>query len=231
MIVLYSGRPGSGKSYHSLKRIRRALKKGRDVIANFEVNCDDNWKGRFTYLPNSSVTAGNLVAIASDYWNSHQFKEDGLLAVFDEAQLLWNSRNWKDSDRMSFLEFMSQHRKYGYEILLIAQADIMIDKQFRTLIEFECNHKKVASFGALAKFMRICAGGELFYAKTTYYQQNLKVDGEWIRYSPKIARMYDSYKTFDKAQALGALAPPPALTDGFGESDDVQITKSSVFQS
>lgn len=197
-IVLFSGRPGSGKSYDAMRHIRNALKyQKKDVIANFEVNAHESWKGTFTYLPNSGITAANIVSIARDYWADRDFKEDGLLLALDECQLLFNSRTWNSSDRMSFLELMSQHRKYGLKIILIAQSDIMIDKQFRALIEYETNHRKLGNYGKFGFILNLIMLGGMFYSCTYYYAQKVKVGGEWFRYNKKIAKMYDSYKTFE----------------------------------
>ena len=188
-IYLYTGTPGSGKSLHAARTIRNQLKRGGDVIANFEVVCDDSWKGNFTYLPNNSVSAGNLVALARDYWAGRQFKEDGLLVVIDEAQLLYNSRNWQESGRMEMLEFMSQHRKYGIKLIMVTQADIMIDRQFRTLVEYECNHRKVSNIGLGGKLISLFAFGEIFYCCVTYYMQKMKVDGYFFRYRKSLGNM------------------------------------------
>lgn len=208
-IWLYSGTPGSGKSLDAMRKIKNALKyQKKDVIANFEVIVDESWKGNFTYLPNNELSAANLVNFAVDYWSSRKFKEDGILLVLDEAQLLWNSRNWQDKSRMSFLQFMSQHRKYGYKIILIAQSDIMIDKQFRTLIEYECNHRKLGNYGKFGFFFKLLFLGEIFYSCTYYYMQNVKVGGEWFRYNKKVASMYNSYTTFDLVESDGAQCAP-----------------------
>lgn len=214
-IVLFSGRPGSGKSYDAMRHIRNALRyQKKDVIANFEVNADERWKGHFTYLPNSGITAGNIVALARDYWAGRDFKENGLLLALDECQLLFNSRTWQSSDRMEFLELMSQHRKYGLKIILIAQSDIMIDKQFRALIEYETNHRKLGNYGKFGFILNLLLFGGVFYACTYYYAQKVKVGGEWFRYSKKIAKMYDSYKTFEQKtgaeDANASIAPAPA---------------------
>lgn len=224
-IVLFSGRPGSGKSYDAMRQIRNALKfQKKDVIANFEVNCDENWKGNFTYLPNSEISARNITDLASDYWASRDFKEDGLLLAIDECQLLFNSRTWSSPERMSFLELMSQHRKYGLKIILIAQSDIMIDKQFRALIEYETNHRKLGNYGKFGFILNLIMLGGMFYACTYYYAQKVKVGGEWFRYSKKIARMYDSYKTFEQISG-GADANAPATA---GTANDIIVQNHAI---
>lgn len=208
MISLYTGRPGSGKSLNAVRCIRRFLKIYKsDVVANFEVVPDEDWQGNFTYMPNSSVTVGNLVAFARDYWSSRSFKEDGFLVVLDEAQLLFNSRNWQDSNRMEFLELLSQHRKYGMKIIMIAQADIMIDKQFRSLVEVEVNHRKVSSFGLGGLLTRYLTFGEVFYAYEKYYGTNVKIGGEFFRYKKALGQMYNSYTTFEQMREAAKAAP------------------------
>lgn len=203
-ICIYTGRPGSGKSLHAARLIINALKNDkRPVLTNFEVKHDENWRGRATCVENRVLTADYLVCFARDTWRVHEFKEDGILLVIDEAQLLFNSRNWQDSNRMEFLQFMSQHRKYGYQIVLIAQSDIMIDKQFRTLIEYETIHRKVSNYGAFGGFIKFLAMREVFVTSTYYYEQkNHRVDSTWYFYSKKAASIYDSYKSFDMANDL-----------------------------
>lgn len=196
-ISLYTGTPGSGKSLHATRLIRDTLKiKKQDVISNYGVVCDGKWSGNFNYVPNNQLSVDWLVSYAYDYWNSRSFKEDGLLLVIDECQLLFNSRNWQDANRMQWLEFFSQHRKYGYKVVLIAQNDIMIDKQFRTLIEYEVNHRKAGNYGMFGAILKVLALGELFYCCRYYYMQGQKLDGQFMRFSKKISKMYNSYDTF-----------------------------------
>lgn len=214
MIELYTGTPGSGKSLDAACEIRAALKSGKPVVANFEVVKDESWSGDFTYMPNSGVTVGNLVNISRDYWAGREFKENGILLVLDECQLLFNSRRWnQDSNRMEFLEFMSQHRKYGYRIILVCQADIMIDRQFRSLVEYECNHRKISNYGILGMIVKLFAFGELFYCCESLYAAKLKTGGRFFRYSKKLGAMYDSYSKFQNP-AGAAVAAPAALEAG-----------------
>ena len=203
-IYLYSGRPGNGKSFCACKAIYDTLKyKKQDVIANFGVVVNENWRGNFTYLQNNELSPYWLVDYASNYWNGRRFKEDGLLLVIDECQLLFNSRSWNDKDRMQWIEFFSQHRKFGYKVILIAQDDVMIDKQFRTLIEYDVNHRKAINYGLFGLLMTILAFGTVFYQCTYYYMQKVKVDGKFVRYSKRIARMYNSYDSFKQLKDNG----------------------------
>ena len=201
-IELYSGTPGSGKSLDACRTIRRQLKRGGKVITNFKVRKDEDCKGSIDYIPNNELNPGIITSIALDYWSSKPFKEDGILLVVDECQLLWNSRLWNsDPFRMQWLELMSQHRKFGLRIILICQSDIMIDRQFRTLIEYEVKHIKVGNLGFVGKLMKVFTFGELFYAKQIYYGEKVKVDSYFFRYSKKIGSMYDTLTTFAQLSA------------------------------
>ena len=52
MIYLYTGTPGSGKSYHAAEVVDRALRRKVPVIANFQVNLNPKkHKGEFVYIP------------------------------------------------------------------------------------------------------------------------------------------------------------------------------------
>lgn len=206
-IYLYSGTPGSGKSLHAVRDIRDSLKwKKQLVITNFQVVVDERWKGDYVYCPNDLLRPGSLVLWAVDYWNSGRarFKEDSILLVIDECQLLFNSRSWNDKDRMDWIEFFSQHRKYGYKIIFIAQYDAMIDKQIRSVIEYEVNHRKFGNFGTFGAVLS-APFGQLFIAVTRYYMMSARLGAQWFKYSKSLSRMYNSYQTFQQVQSRPAL--------------------------
>ena len=162
VIDLYTGTCGSGKSLHAAKDIRYYLNKPRGadkpVIANFMVETAFVKRPQaFTYMSNQDMTPDALMAFADDYWSSgvRPFSEDYIELVIDECAVIFNSRRWSDKgrvgrrdSRMDWLEFMSQHRKYGYHITLISQSSKMIDNQFRMCCDTEVNHRRVSSFGA-----------------------------------------------------------------------------------
>ena len=59
MIECYTGVPGSGKSYHTAKRIYDALRSGQNVITNLNINTNlivpkspKKPLGHFIYVPN-----------------------------------------------------------------------------------------------------------------------------------------------------------------------------------
>lgn len=204
MIYLYSGTPGSGKSYHATYDIFVKLKrkKKNNVIANFAF--DTNFKGcKGKFVAKDTIELDFLYQFAKE---NHKFGVEGqTLVVFDEAQLVFNSRDWNDrgevrsslkkrgDSRMHWIKFLSQHRKLGYNVIMVAHNDKMIDKQIRALIEYDIKHIKVNNgFFAFLPFTS-------FLTVEKWYGQNLKLGNQFLVYRPKIANLYDSYRIFDGA--------------------------------
>lgn len=211
-ISLYSGTPGSGKSACATMRIYKRLKRKLPVIANYNLNQSILPNGKlFTYVDNSRLTPGLLVKSAGDWFSSHRFGEDRILLVIDECQLLFNSREWQNTDRMQWLEFFSQHRKYGYAVILVAQFDKMVDRQFRALIEYEYIHRKVSNFGLAGWCLSLLFAGRAHVVVQRYYPLNQKVGSRFFIPSKKTFQLYDSYGTFrrdsetDQADALNLI--------------------------
>lgn len=197
-MTLYSGTPGSGKSLHATDRIRRRLKRGLPVIANYNLDRDRiPHPELFTYLDNEELTPRALVDFAREWFGSHRFGEDRILLVIDEVQLLHNSRSWSvDKDRMAWVQFYSQHRKYGYSIILIAQFDRMVDRQIRSLLEYECVHRKVSNFGVVGWLMSLLFAGKAHVCVERYYPLNQRLGSKWFVARRRIFEMYDSYGDF-----------------------------------
>lgn len=199
MVFLYSGTPGSGKSLHIAHNICNMLRNGYSVVANFEIN-----KSRvkfhhgsvFNYAPNDVMTPERLIAYSQFYFKNHKFKEGKINLIIDEAQIVFNAREWNVGGRAAWLSFFTQHRKYGYDIYLIAQFDRMLDRQIRSLIEYEYIHRKIKNFGVGGWILNLIGGGGLFIAVKIWYPLQEKIGQELFRYSRKYEKLYDSYKSF-----------------------------------
>ena len=50
MLSLFSGTPGSGKSYHATEWIDFYLKRGRNVICTYPFKCNNKHFGEFQYI-------------------------------------------------------------------------------------------------------------------------------------------------------------------------------------
>lgn len=198
MIYLFSGTPGSGKSLHQAKIIYHELRKGNTVIANFDIDITKikNQKGQFIYLDNEYLIPETLIKFSKVYFCDHRFKEGAVKIFIDECQLLFNAREWQISGRKEWLSFFTQHRKYGYDIYLVAQFDRMIDRQIRSLIEYEVIHRKASNFGTAGILFSFFSGGELFVAVTMWYPLKEKVDSYFFKAHKRYYELYDTLNTF-----------------------------------
>ena len=198
MLYLYTGTPGSGKSYSATLRAYELIYRPHPkmVVANYNLNIDDKHRQYFKYLPNDEITLENLLKISNEYFSTHEFKESSLTLIVDEAQIWANSRSWAEKSRMSLIEFMSQSRHAGYDVILIAQSDKMIDRQMRALVEYEVKHRKLANFGIVGRLLSLVAMGRVYAAVTYYYGLTERIGVKFFVPRKKIFRMYDSYVMF-----------------------------------
>lgn len=201
MIYLYSGTPGSGKSLHTARTLYFQLFKGWPAVCNFDFATNKIKRrklGKFVYLPNDQLTPQFLTDFSTQYFSRHPFKEGRILLCIDECQLMFNAREWDAKGRKEWLSFFTQHRKYGYDIILIAQFDRMVDRQIRSLIEYEQIHRKVSNFGVWGKILSLLSFGSLFVSVKVWYPMKEKVGQEFFKAQRKYYSLYDTYKHFEK---------------------------------
>lgn len=205
MISLYSGTPGSGKSLHVASRIYHKLRSGRPVIANFDFDAVSavgrKRGGEFVQVNNDELTPAFLREYSDQYFRKRRFHEETILLVIDEAQLLFNAREWNVSGRSDWLSFFTQHRKFGYEVVLVAQFDRMLDRQIRSLLEYEYVHRKVSNFGVKGWLLSIWTLGKLFCAVKMWYPLHERIGADWFLARKKYYRLYDTYKRFDSEKS------------------------------
>lgn len=201
MIEIYTGTPGSGKSLHAAETIYWRLKKGQPVICNFQIEPGyiKKYKETFYYCPNEKLTPEVLYDFSKTYFaeSGNSFKEDSILLVIDECQLLFNARSWGRTDRAGWLSFFTQHRKYGYLVILVAQNDRMLDRQVRSLIEYEEIHRKVSNFGLFGAFLKALLHKEVFFSVRRWYPLKERVDLYMFVPKKRYYRLYDTRALFD----------------------------------
>ena len=122
-IWLYTGTPGSGKSFHAAKDIVSRLKRPGGIIANFPINEDfvpeKKRKSHALYWDNSELTAKRLVQYALEH---HKIGVEGqTMVIIDECQIIFNCRDFGRKDRGAWVTLFSQHRKLGFNFILITQ--------------------------------------------------------------------------------------------------------------
>lgn len=201
MIYLYTGTPGSGKSYHAAQVVDRALHRNIPVIANFEVNPDPKrHKGEFIYIDTLDMSPDFFIQYAEDHFKPGKDEHQGII-IIDEAQIPFNSREGLNRNRMKWISFFSKHRHYFYDVILITQHDRMIDRQIRSLVETEYKHRKLTNFGAKGWFM-IVIFHKMFVAVQYWYPIQEKVGSEFFNLSKRVCKLYDTFKRFDNSDIL-----------------------------
>lgn len=212
-IELYTGFVGSGKSFTATKMACNIVdaKYGKTyVIANFPVKPKKKlfhflYKKeekkyysleRWIYKDNDELTVDYLIKKSLKMgWNK---KESSCLLIFDEASIPFNARSYQRKDRMDWIRFLTQSRKFGYDVIFITQDARMIDKQIRSLCEYEVVHKKLNNMFALSwlSIFRLSIFAQVKYWNGTnarFTKGQLRL----VKYNKKIADRYDTLRLFE----------------------------------
>lgn len=235
MIHFFTGTPGSGKSLHMAMVIDKELRKGRNVIANFQIN-EAAFKrfnekhpdklGQFIYCPNfywlnnaykpfvdkngkiyqppknRFAYLEGLYSFAEQFHKRNrkgQIIEGQTILVLDECQELFNPRSWARKDRLAWCSFFREHRKYGFDVYLISQDDQVIDKQIRSILQYEYLHRCVNNYKFFGRLLGFIAGGRLFVCIKKMYgvkSKDAKIKSTFFTGQWKYYNFYDSYATF-----------------------------------
>jgi hypothetical protein len=122
-----------------------------------------------------------------------RIKEGCILLVIDEAQMIFNCREWNAKDRKDWLFFLTHHRKYGYKILLVTQSLTFLDKQIRQLVEYEYRYRRLSRWGWVGFVLFFLTFGEK-YLYVQYYVPNNERMGLHISLLGR--NLYKCYNTF-----------------------------------
>ena len=126
MLSLFTGTPGSGKSYHATERIDRCLKQGINVICTYPIKTNYKHRGLFVYVPYYELTPEFLINFCMQH---HDLKcnpeKCQTFIVIDEAHLLFNTRGFDMKERQKWCEFLALHRHYWYDIVRMIELLIV----------------------------------------------------------------------------------------------------------
>lgn len=218
MISLFSGTPGSGKSLHLAEIIFARTNREKITIGNFDVNRNVlNNPEFYVYCDNQDLIPDYLINFSREYFRDNKFKEGAILLIVDEAQLIFNVREWSMVGRSDWIHFFTQHRKLGYDIILVAQFDRMLDKQLRSLLEYEYIHRKMSNFGWKGKMISIWTGNRLFMCVQRWYPLNERIGAHTFLYNKRLGSLYDTLGLFEKPDVAKQEA------DKFVQNHDIKL--------
>ena len=206
MMILYTGTPGSGKSYHATSQVWNLTGKHINVIANFVINLPEKRQPYFYYMDNEHITVKKLIEFSKEHHKPN--REGQTCIIIDEAGIMFNAKTSTDKKRDAWVKFFSQHRKFGFDIILISQNDRMVDRQVRAQIEYQYLHRKLSNFGIKGFFIKLLKGGAGFVCIHQWYTVKEKVGVDYFHIRRKIAASYDTFGLFDyseRASRFGGL--------------------------
>lgn len=212
-ISLYSGTPGSYKSYHAVCHAITDLKYGRNVISNFPMNFEPvklRKKAIYEYWSNDKITPENLLKFAKEHHKKGYNAQT--VVIIDEASTMFNSRDFGRADRLQWINFFANHRHFNFDFILITQSDKMLDKQIRGLIEQEIRHRAIANYNFFTfLFSKFVKG---VYATVEYwYPCRMRNGGSFHKFDRKKASCYDTMALFIDNPYTEALEEQPKKQD------------------
>lgn len=233
MIEVIEGTPGGGKTMLALEHMWDFFCAGKHVYTNIELI--PSWpvlvamRGLGSYLPDGMIQqrAEKLRKLYHRIEDMDQLprtmrRENSRLCIFDEVQLMWNCRETKGRGA-DWLWWMSQHRKMGFQVYLIAQDFKMIDSQLRMeaeqltssqSCERWCIPLLIVSIPVGWFFYRLI-GVMVFWRRTVQLKQKGMVTkrGPAI-VTPFVARLYNTHQLFgEDGLAVGPPETPAAAQE------------------
>lgn len=170
MIYAYTGKTGSGKTFNMVRHAYAAWKAGNDIYTNTFLNF-----GQYGGTPGVSIIENPEYFSAVERalnWMSFQWHlfwktdflpaqrgriiyfediseildaTDGLI-LFDEAQVLFNARQW-ESLPPEFQYKLQQHRKHHLDLICTTQNMGTIDITYRRLVHTWVHHETIFTLG------------------------------------------------------------------------------------
>lgn len=143
--ILLTGKRGAGKSLIACSQIRERMQNGCMVATNLNLFIDvlvsPRNKVRPFRLPDwPTATDMEMLPLGNPSltWGDGQVKmlpgydekQNGLL-VLDELSTFLNSRNWQAKDRQDLINWLLQSRKFGWDLMFLAQHPRLVDAQVR----------------------------------------------------------------------------------------------------
>jgi len=175
MVTFITGTPGTGKTLNAVKRyIIPALRAGRLVYTNVPLSV----LHISIFLKEfDEFTISNLIKPYEKY-TYKQAKANSLL-VIDEAQNFYNNRDFKDKDNKDFLEFLTGHRHYGIDVLILTQHYEQVDLGIRRNCETCIVLKSLRNVGFASQIKAEFYGNALDLNRKPIASQRWSVDSSY----------------------------------------------------
>jgi hypothetical protein len=200
------GKLGTGKTKFCVWRAQQALRDGRRVASNVDLNLSElvpELHASYVRIPDKP-SASDLSMIGHGNPESYDEEKNGVL-ILDELGTWLNARNFADKDRGGVIDWLIHARKLGWDVYLIVQDAGMIDKQVReSLVEYQCrclrlDKIKVPVIGwILSQFSKKWGYLPRMHLTTARvgYGQNAIVAERWTYRGDDLHKAYDTRQVF-----------------------------------
>jgi len=175
MITFITGTPGTGKTLNAVKRyIIPALKAGRLVYTNVPLSV----LHISIFLKEfDEFTISNLIKPYEKY--TYKEAKANSLLVIDEAQNFYNNRDFKEKDNKDFIEFLTGHRHYGIDVLILTQHYEQVDLGIRRNCETCIVLKSLRNIGFASQIKAEFYGNALDLNRKPIASQRWSVDSAY----------------------------------------------------
>lgn len=210
MITLLYGQPGTGKSTLATGIAAEYAAEGKLVASNYPIDFapvsvrpkGPTAEAFATVLPDRPKLA-DLQSLGMGWREGEHGREDrsGLL-VIDEAGPWLSSRQWQAEERQQIIDWFLHSRKLGWDVVLIAQAPGLLDKQVREAV--------IEGYARCRRMDRLKVAGvsmpRIHIAVARYgLDQNAPVLQRWWYRGTKEHQCFQSYAMFNSGMAPNGL--------------------------
>lgn len=196
------GIPGAGKSLYAIdKWIIPALRSKRQVYANIEGLSIDRMCAIYDLDPIATNMCYHNME-PDDIPLCQAFYKDlphGALVVLDEAQNYFGSRNWESKENKELIPYLTRHRHYGHDVVVITQNIESIDITFRRLLGLTYSIKRAEMLGLKAS--------SIVYIFDRCNVDRAPLGRTWFKYDKNIFRIYSSYVAEDVTEDRKTVNP------------------------
>ncbi len=225
-VQFVTGKLGGGKGKYAVMKLLEAAKEGRRIAGNVDLMLEQfakkKAKTRYVRVPDKP-NAFDLEALGHGNPESYDEDRNGLL-VLDELGTWFNSRSFQDKERAGVLDWMIHARKHGWDVVLICQNEVQIDKQARealgeVFVRCMAMHKvKIPVVGALLTLLTLGLAPEKWFRLPRFHLASVRVGtggasfvSERIAYrGDHLHAMYDTrqiFKADPEQRSLSQLSP------------------------
>jgi hypothetical protein len=132
-VQFVTGKLGAGKGKYAVMQLLKAAKEGRRIAGNLDIYLEHfskkKHRTKYVRVPDKP-TARDLEALGHGNPESYDEDRNGLL-VLDELGTWLNARSFSDPARAGVLDWLIHARKHGWDVILICQNEVQVDKQVR----------------------------------------------------------------------------------------------------